>query len=54
MTAKAVAIGATLVLIGVLVGLNVTMAEAQRHGPYANSATADGFAWLVNASTGQV
>ena len=53
MTAKTVAIGAALVLVGVLVGLNVPMAEAQRDGPYALSAT-EGGVWRMNLRTGQV
>ncbi len=54
MTPKTVAIGAALVLVGVLVGLNVPMAEAQRNGPYAFSATAPAYAWRMNVRTGQV
>ena len=54
MTAKTVAIGAALVLVGVLVGLNVPMAEAQRDGPYALSAGAVRSVWRMNVRTGQV
>ncbi len=53
MTAKTVAIGVALVLVGVLVGLNVPIAEAQRDGPYALSATDSGV-WRMNLRTGQV
>ncbi len=55
MTAKTVAIGVALVLVGVLVGLNVPMAEAQRDGPYAlSSSGTGGSAWRANVRTGQV
>ena len=54
MTAQTVAIGVTLVLVGVLVGLSVPMAEAQRDGPYVLSSGTGGSAWRANARTGQV
>jgi len=55
MTAKTVAIGVALVLVGVLVGLNVPMAEAQRNGPYAISAGGKGnTVWRADVRTGQV
>ena len=54
MTAKTVAIGVALVLVGVLVGLNVPIAEAQRGGPYAISSGHASTAWRMNVRTGQV
>ncbi len=55
MTAKTVAIGVALVLVGVLLGLNVPMAEAQRGGPYAISAAGTGnTVWRADVRTGQV
>ena len=57
MTLKIVAIGAALVLVGVLLGMNSPIAEAQRDGPYAISPGSPGVAgaiWRVNQATGQV
>ena len=55
MTPKTVTIGVALVLVGVLVGLNVPMAEAQRDGSYAiSAATTPGAVWRINVSSGQV
>ncbi len=60
MTAKTVAIGVALVLVGVLVGLNVPMADAQRDGSYGLSAGSAGLGgdgastWRMNLRTGQV
>ncbi len=53
MTAKTVAIDVALVLVGVLVGMNVPIAEAQRGGPYAISG--DGkYVWRADVRTGKV
>ena len=60
MTPKTVAFGATLALVGVLLGMNIPIAEAQRDGPYALSAGGDSigdnatYAWRMNLRTGQV
>ena len=62
MTPKTVAIGAALALAGVLLGMNLPIAEAQPDGPYALSAGGGGvggganvtFAWRINTRTGKV
>ncbi len=60
MTPKTVAIGAALVLVGVLLGMNFSTAEAQRDGPYALSAGGGSiggdatYAWRMNLPTGEV
>lgn len=60
MTSKTVAIGAALALVGVLLGMNLPIAEVQRGGPYALSAGGGSiggkatYAWRMNLRTGQV
>ncbi len=60
MTPKIVAIGAALVLVGVLLGMKFPTAEAQRDGPYALSAGGGSiggdatYAWRINLPTGEV
>ncbi len=55
MTAKTVAIGVALVLVGVLVGLNVPIAEAQRGGStYVLGNSPNYLVWRLNTQTGQV
>ena len=60
MTPKTVAIGAALVVAGVLLGMNYPIAEAQRDGPYALSAGGGSisgdvtYAWRMNTRTGKV
>ncbi len=55
MTPKTVAIGAVLVLVGVLLGMNYPIAEALwRGGPYALSAGGANFVWRVKTQTGEV
>ena len=54
MTANTVAIGAALVLVGVVAGMNVPTVEAQRGDTYAISASSAHFTWRMNRQTGQV
>jgi hypothetical protein len=54
MTAKTVFIGLALVLAGVLLGIYVPIAEAQRTGRYAIASSHIGQAWRVNVATGKV
>jgi len=55
MTAKTVAIGAAVVLVGVVVGMNVPTVEAQRGGAYSFlTVTAGAKIWRLRVGTGQV
>ena len=55
MTPKIVAIGAVLVLSGVLLGMNYPIADALWGGPYGLSAgKTQGTVWRMNQRTGQV
>ena len=53
MTLKTVAIGAALVVAGVLLGMNYPIADALRGGPYALSAGGAKFVWRINTQTGE-
>ena len=54
MTPKTVAIGAALVLVGVLMGLSVPMVEAQRDGHYKFVTVERNSVWRANQTTGKV
>ena len=56
MTLKTVTIAVALAVAGVLLGMNLPIAEAQRGGPYAlSSSGSKGVAvWRMNQRTGQV
>lgn len=56
MTPQTIAIGVTLVAVGVLMGMSVPDAEAQRKriDRYALSAGSDSEVWRINVTTGEV
>ena len=62
MTPKTVSIAVAIAVVGVLLGMNYPIAEAQQGGPYALSAVGVGvgvgddptYAWRINTRTGEV